>query len=412
MSESDNSENIKDDFFIEDSQSKFFKKFVNLYNKSQNKYYIKIIYKNPKNNNELYIKYADELAKDKEIVHTIVPYLNTTIKQNIIEKVQKYDSLISYPAPYSGQECQKNILYFGACPNQFFDIGIQYALENINNKVIIIHNNLKDNLNYINYIKLYIKEYKSILLAEYEVSIENNYDTINNNIVSLYPKGSIIISLLPDIQNKYFLESLLKIFKKKPENKYVILNSVYTIMTFFMSDSFLYKINKEATYQLYSVQNFTERERDYVNTIKKTISDDPNDILNIIQNQMITTTVYETFVVGQPLFKIFLTFYFFIYFLEKYKNNKNNKNENTGYDATILRKEYIDYIIDKKILTIIGNLNFNNNHHLSQPTYIFKVNVDGRYETIYDTPGNIYPNPWYIPFDEIEYGCNLDVRYL
>ena len=183
-------------------------------------------------------------------------------------------------------------------------------------------------------------------------------------------------------------------------------------MTFFMSDSFLYKINKEATYQLYSVQNFTERERDYVNTIKKTISDDPNDILNIIQNQMITTTVYETFVVGQPLFKIFLTFYFFIYFLEKYKNNKNNKNENTGYDATILRKEYIDYIIDKKILTIIGNLNFNNNHHLSQPTYIFKVNVDGRYETIYDTPGNIYPNPWYIPFDEIEYGCNLDVPYL
>ena len=37
MSESDTPENIKDNFFIEDSQSKFFKKFVNLYNKSQNK---------------------------------------------------------------------------------------------------------------------------------------------------------------------------------------------------------------------------------------------------------------------------------------------------------------------------------------------------------------------------------------
>ena len=53
--------------------------------------------------------------------------------------------------------------------------------------------------------------------------------------------------MYPFIINEIFEQitpETLKIFKKKPENKYVILNSVYTIMTFFMSDSFLYKINK------------------------------------------------------------------------------------------------------------------------------------------------------------------------
>ena len=88
---------------------------------------------------------------------------------------------------------------------------------------------------------------------------------------------------------------------------------------------------------------------------------------------------------------------FFINFLNVYNGKINSK---------LVRDGFINYL--DKILTPTGYLSIGVNNHVSQPVYILKIDDTKRFKTIYKTPIEIYPNPWFDKFNDIHYECNIN----
>ena len=46
------------------------------------------------------------------------------------------------------------------------------------------------------------------------------------------------------------------------------------------------------------------------------------------------------------------------------------------------------------------------NNHISQPVYILRMNDKYRFDTLFKTNTELYPNPWYEKFSKYKYDCN------
>lgn len=116
----------------------------------------------------------------------------------------------------------RNVLYFGATPNQQIDVGIEYALKNMSKRILLIGSdyifpkvvNLR--------IKKYVKHNNATLLDEVYVDLDQkDFDKIAKNIVSKHFKERIvIINTLNGDSNKYFFEAMYKYFELMPTHKY------------------------------------------------------------------------------------------------------------------------------------------------------------------------------------------------
>jgi len=51
-------------------------------------------------------------------------------------------------------------------------------------------------------------------------------------------------------------------------------------------------------------------------------------------------------------------------------------------------------------------------NHLQQPVYILKINGEKRFKTIYKTPVEIHPNPWFNKYSNKHYECNNTFDFL
>jgi hypothetical protein len=51
-------------------------------------------------------------------------------------------------------------------------------------------------------------------------------------------------------------------------------------------------------------------------------------------------------------------------------------------------------------------------NHLQQPVYILQIDKMKRFDTIYKTPVEIHPNPWFNKFSNKHYECNNDFNFL
>ena len=114
----------------------------------------------------------------------------------------------------------------------------------------------------------------------------------------------------------------------------------------------------------------------------------------------------KTYIIDDPTYHAFLSVLFFVNFLETY---------NGDYTSKDIRKKYFQKP-NEKVLTPTGYLTITYSNHLQQPVYILKLNIDKRYSTVYKTPIEIHPNPWFNKFSNKIYDCNntnfLGSKYL
>jgi len=80
-------------------------------------------------NPETFAARAQQLIGDSQVAVVFGGWTSSSRKA-MLPIFEREDHLLFYPVPYEGQECSKNIFYFGATPNQQVEPGIRWLFEN------------------------------------------------------------------------------------------------------------------------------------------------------------------------------------------------------------------------------------------------------------------------------------------
>ena len=376
------------------------KRSVKIFNESQNKYYINTIEFNPKSDTELYKKGAEILLTEYDL--TMVIGVWRSIDRKAVKPIfEKHNNLLNYVVQYEGNECSKNILYYGACPNQQIDIGIEYSIKNISNNIILIGSDYVFPRTANSIMKKYIQNYNSRLLMEKYVALdETQFDSICDELINLLEtnKKCVILNTINGDSNFHFFNQLHKKFKSIPKYKDVVRSDLLPIVSFSIGEGDLTQVPIEEIYGDIHIWNYSQNDKSY-DTFLNTKMETNNKVLN----NLLLSFKQSKNIEGDPNYHAFLSVLFFCDFLLDYKG--------VNFDSKTLRDNYILYK-NKKILTNTGFLKLNDNNHLDNPVLILKINEDKRYETIYRTPIEITPNPWFDKFSNIKYECNNKLEFL
>jgi len=193
---------------------------INIFNASQSKYRVIPVAYNPQSKTHLYAKYAEMLVKDRRIV-AIFGTWRSIDRQAVLPIVERNNHLLFYPVQYEGGECSRNVLYFGATPNQHIGVGAEFGIKNIDRHVVLVGSDYVYSHKAVEIIKRYIDHYKAELKGEYYVPLDiglraqkNHYDRITREIVKNNPNGCLIINTSNNLSNIPFFDSLHKNFIK------------------------------------------------------------------------------------------------------------------------------------------------------------------------------------------------------
>ena len=80
---------------------------------------------------------ARELIVDRKVA-TIFGCWTSASRKAVKPVVEQYDNLLWYPVQYEGNECSKNIIYTGACPNQQIEPAVTWLLKNKGKKFFLL----------------------------------------------------------------------------------------------------------------------------------------------------------------------------------------------------------------------------------------------------------------------------------
>ncbi len=72
---------------------------------------------------------AERLIADSNVAVVFGGWTSASRKA-MLPVFEREDHLLFYPVPYEGQECSRNVFYFGATPNQQIEPGIRWLFEN------------------------------------------------------------------------------------------------------------------------------------------------------------------------------------------------------------------------------------------------------------------------------------------
>ena len=371
---------------------------IDLYNQSQDKIYLdKYIYR-PESTEETYIKGAETILN--EDVSLVFGCWRSADRKAVIPIFEKHNNLLCYPLQYEGNECSKNVLYFGACPNQQITIGVEYGLKNISTQVILIGSDYVFPRTANAIMKNYITDLNAELLDEIYVDMTlENFDSITNSIISKY-KGEriLILNTINGASNTHFFESLYKSFKKTYQNE--LLSELFPVMSFSIPEKDCILMNLEYVFGHYFIWNYSQEDTSYDVFTKKGYLTNSKTQNILIQNVLDKHNKNITF--DDPMYHSFLSVLFFVNFLETYEGDYNSEDIRTKY----LLSNNIP------VLTPTGYLNMEPNNHLQQPVYILQMDRHHRYTTIYKTPVEITPNPWFDKFSDTKYECNNQFEFL
>jgi urea transport system substrate-binding protein len=364
---------------------------IQLYNNSQEKVYLETYSYNPKSNTELYVEGAKYLI-DKDVA-LVFGCWRSADRKEILPVFEENDNLLCYSVQYEGLECSKNVLYFGACPNQQINIGIEYGIKNISKKIVLIGSDYVFPRTANEIMKSYIKNMNAQVLDEIYVDMtETNFDAIVKKIIaSSNGEKILIVNTINGDSNKYFFDALYKEFKKNKDNELVILSDKYPVMSFSLTENDVQDYETEWIYGHYFIWNYSQRDISYDSFLNYNYEKN-----NEISNKLIKHFKSAEYIIDDPTYHAFLSVLFFTNFLNEYEGS---------YDSKEIRKAYLKYY-NVKQLTPTGYLRIIENNHLEQPSYILKINTHKRFETIYQTPIEIKPNPWYDRFSDKNYACN------
>lgn len=376
------------------------KNAIDIFNKNQNKFRIITSEFNPQSNTELYKQGAEQLLSEDNMT-MIIGVWRSIDRKAVIPIIEKYNNLLNYSVQYEGNECSKNVLYFGACPNQQINVGIEYAIKNISENVILIGSDYVFPRTANNIMKEYIKYYNCNLLLEQYISLDAEpsiFDNICDNIIELtlqYDRCVIMNTINGDL-NYNFFDALNKKFKTQYQND--IRSNKLPIFSFSVSAEEMKNFPIEIIYGDYHVWNYSQNDNSY-----NLFLDSKMKTNNKTLNEMILSFINRKTITGDPSYHSFLSVLFFCDFL------LNTKLET--YNSKTIRENYIRYK-NVDVLTPTGYLKNNNNNHTDNPAFILKINLEKKYDTVFKTSTRISPNPWYDRFSDINYGCDIVNNFL
>jgi ABC-type branched-subunit amino acid transport system substrate-binding protein len=367
---------------------------IDLYNSIQNKIHLEKVVFNPGSDTNLYTKGAEYLCSEN--VALIFGCWRSSDRVAIKPIIEKNNNLLCYPLQYEGNECSKNILYFGACPNQQIDIGTEYAIKNISNNVFLIGSDYIFPRTANKIVKNYITNLNGKLLGEIYVSMdETKFDGVVNKIFESLKddKPVLIINTLNGDSNKYFFETLYNKFKENPKNANFIVSDKFPVMSFSLTIKTVHEEYKpEWMYNNYFVWNFNIGEKNYDTFLNNAYPNNNNNNCNLLIQNFVKNIkqilINKKNYISDPMYHVFLSFLFFINFLEKYDGSYDSKN---------IRDNYLKNN-NSLVLTPTGYLSILENHHLEQPAFILKYDTKSNVKRVVGLTYNVSPNPFFDKF--------------
>lgn len=368
---------------------------IDLYNSIQSKIYLNAITYNPKSSTEEYVKGVKYLINND--VALIFGAWRSIDRQSILPIIEEHNNLLCYPLQYEGNECSTNILYFGACPNQQITVGIEYGIKNISSNIVLIGSDYIFPRTANKIINNYIQHLDAVNLDEIYVALDcRDFDDIVRKIISYYREGEkiMIVNTINGESNKFFFQALYNTFKQK--YPHLILSQHFTIISFSVTENEYDSYNLEWIIGHYSVWNYSQT--DVANNIYNTLSLEKCKLCKLI-----TQYKHDNYIIDDPMYHGFLSVLLFTHFIDQYDGD---------FSSTHIRNEYMNNVSKQQVLTPTGYLGIAQNNHLPQPVFILQIDSNKRFKTIYNTPINIHPNPWFDNSKKYQYKCNNVLDFL
>jgi len=149
---------------------------------------------------------AERLIVEEE-VDVVVGGWTSASRKAMLPVFEKYDHLLIYPIQYEGLEYSENILYTGAVPNQQILPAVDWAKNNLGEKIFLVGSDYVFPRAANEIIKDYIKDTGGQIVGEgYRPLGDNNFSAIIEDIESSNP--DVILNTINGESNIAFFKAL------------------------------------------------------------------------------------------------------------------------------------------------------------------------------------------------------------
>jgi len=356
------------------------------------------IFKDLKSNDDNYELWIKECIKNYNIKFFFGCWKSSQRKK-IIPIINKYNLRLFYPLQYEGNECNKNIYYFGATPNQQIFPAINFYFNKYSKykDVYIIGSNYeypiivsKSIINYIN------DNFKDNVIKQNIFQDDNNtnFNEFIDNLFNDSTNGAIIICNINGSNIYNFFEQIHSKYKKNNNDNNNLdikktLQQKYPIICFSFPEN---NIDKEKIYlfkDIHTVWNFSNKIL-YNSNYRHTN-------INVINNLNFLIYLNKKYKkpIGDTQYCTYISLKFFISSIKNMIDKNVELNNTDNYDK----------YKNRNIETITGDIELLNNNHINKCIYWLSINNDGDYIIDYDNYRNIEASPYsYIKNNVI---CNL-----
>ncbi|NEP11145.1 MAG: urea ABC transporter substrate-binding protein [Symploca sp. SIO2C1] len=266
--------------------------------------------------------------------------------------------MLWYPVQYEGQECDQNIFYTGAAPNQQIEPAVEWLLEEKGKEFFLVGSDYVFPRTANTIIKAQLEEKGGTTVGEDYLPLGNTEVTpIITKIKAALPDGGVIFNTLNGDSNVAFFKQMQGA-GLEPDK--------YPVMSVSIAEEEVQAIGVEYLKGHYAAWNYfqtveTPENEKFVEAFKKKYGKD-----------RVTNDPMEAGYIGVYLWK---------QAVEKAK---------TADDLDAVREAVYGESLDAPE----GKVTMNANHHLSKVVRIGEIGEDGLFEIVYSTEKAVDPIPW------------------
>ncbi len=266
--------------------------------------------------------------------------------------------MLWYPVQYEGQECDQNIFYTGAAPNQQIEPAVEWLLKEKGKEFFLVGSDYVFPRTANTIIKAQLEEKGGTTVGEDYLPLGNTEVTpIITKIKAALPDGGVIFNTLNGDSNVAFFKQMQGA-GLEPDK--------YPVMSVSIAEEEVQAIGVEYLKGHYAAWNYfqtveTPENEKFVEAFKKKYGED-----------RVTNDPMEAGYIGVYLWK---------QAVEKAK---------TADDLDAVREAVYGESLDAPE----GKVTMNANHHLSKVVRIGEIGEDGLFEIVYSTDKAVAPIPW------------------
>lgn len=293
-------------------------------------------------------------------------------RKAMLPVIEASPKLLFYPLQYEGQECSKNVFYFGAAPNQQLIPALKWLLRNKGRTFYLIGSDYVFPRTANAIAQAFLSKWGGIVVKEKYVDLSAGFDAVDavvQDIQQNLPDGGIVLNTLNGQANVYFFQQM---------NARLLPPERYPVMSLSVSENEVDSIGKEFLKGHYAAWN-------YIETL------DTDESARFKQSlQGLHGSDYH---VSDPLNSA--------YEMVQMWRLAASKARSFGTDAVS------SALFDLPFLAPEGNVTMRSSHHLSKPARIGQFTAAGSMTIVHSADYQIQPQPWSQDLDATAgYGCD------